>query len=190
MRDACQLDLAWCCVQLLSHVQLFATPWTAALQAPLSMGFSRQEYWSGLPCPPLGDLPSPGIVPRSPALQVDSLPTEPPGKPRSGLRPLLTTELLGGIHRPASFTHFWDQVTLQANPISICGVGLGQLWFSSFSGDLHMEPGENHCFGPCAAPTAVLGAAAAAPGSWVERQNLGPTPDLLNQNLHLNKIPV
>ena len=48
---------------------------------PLSMGISRQEYWSGLPCPPTGDLPNPGIKPTSPALQADSLPTEPPGKP-------------------------------------------------------------------------------------------------------------
>ena len=52
----------------------FATPWTAAHQAPLSMGFSRQEQWSGLPCPPPGDRPNPGIEPTSPALQVDSLP--------------------------------------------------------------------------------------------------------------------
>ena len=50
----------------------FATPWAAACQAPLSMGFSRQEYWSGLPCPPAGDLPQPGTEPLSPALQVDS----------------------------------------------------------------------------------------------------------------------
>ena len=70
-----------CCARLLSHVRLFVTPWTAARQAPLSLGFSRQEYWSGLPCPPPGDLPNPGIEPRSPALQVDSLPTELPGKP-------------------------------------------------------------------------------------------------------------
>ena len=48
---------------------------------PLSMGFPRQEYWSGLPCPPPGDLPDPGVEPRSPALQADSLPSEPPGKP-------------------------------------------------------------------------------------------------------------
>ena len=54
---------------------------TVAHQAPLSVGFSRQEYWNGLPCPHPGDLPSPGIEPASPALQVDSLPTEPPGKP-------------------------------------------------------------------------------------------------------------
>ena len=60
----------------LSRVQLFATPWTVAYQAPLSMGFSRQEYWNGLPFPSPGDLPNPGIEPRSPALQADSLPSE------------------------------------------------------------------------------------------------------------------
>ena len=58
-----------------------ATPWTVAHRAPLSVGFSRQEYWSGLPFPSLGDLPHPGIKPRSPALQTDSLPTELQGKP-------------------------------------------------------------------------------------------------------------
>ena len=59
-----------------ARVQLFTTSWTVAHQAPLSMGFSRQEYWSGLPCPPPGDLPDPEIEPGSPAapaLQVDSL---------------------------------------------------------------------------------------------------------------------
>ena len=66
------------CTESLSHVQLFATPSTVAYQAPLSMGISRLVYWSGLPCPPSGDLP--GIEPRSSALQVDSLPFEPPGK--------------------------------------------------------------------------------------------------------------
>ena len=70
-----------CYAQSLSHVQLFVTQWTVARQAPLSMGFLRQEYWSGLPCPSPGDLPNPGIEPSSPALQVDSLPSEPPGKP-------------------------------------------------------------------------------------------------------------
>ena len=53
--------------RLLSRVQFFLTPWTVALQAPLSMGFSRQEYWSGLPSPPPGDLPDPGIESESPA---------------------------------------------------------------------------------------------------------------------------
>ena len=65
----------------LSHVLFFATPWTVAHQAPLSMGFSRQECWSGLPFPSPGDLPNPGIEPRSPALQADTLTSEPPGKP-------------------------------------------------------------------------------------------------------------
>ena len=56
----------------------FETPWTVACQAPLSMGFSRHEYWSGLPFPSLGSLPDPGIKPKSPAVQADSLPFEPP----------------------------------------------------------------------------------------------------------------
>ena len=63
-------------VKLLSRVRLFATPWTVAHQAPPSMGFSRQEYCSGLPFPSPGDLPYPGLEPRSPAMQADSLPTE------------------------------------------------------------------------------------------------------------------
>ena len=67
-------------MKLLSHVQLFATPWTVAYQAPLSMGFSRQEYWSGLPFPSPGDLPNPGIEPEFPAFQADALTSEPPGK--------------------------------------------------------------------------------------------------------------
>ena len=57
------------------------TPWTVAYQASLSMGFSRQEYWSGLPFPSPGDLPDPGIDPRSSSLEVDALTSEPPGKP-------------------------------------------------------------------------------------------------------------
>ena len=63
----------------LSCVQLFVTLWTTAYQAPPSMGF-RQEYWSGLPFPSLGDLPDPGIEPSSPKLQADALPSEPPGR--------------------------------------------------------------------------------------------------------------
>ena len=68
------------------HISLFEwvsdvtqlTPWTIAYKAPLTMGFSRQEYWSGLPFPSPGDLPDPGIEPGSPALQADTLPSEPP----------------------------------------------------------------------------------------------------------------
>ena len=68
-------------VKSLSRVRLFATPWTVAYQAPLSVGFSRQEYWSGLPLPSPWNLPDPGIEPRSLTLQADSLPSKPPGKP-------------------------------------------------------------------------------------------------------------
>ena len=68
-------------VKSLSHVRLFETPWTISYQAPLSMEFFRQEYWSGLPFPSPGALPNTGIEPGSPALQADALPSEPPGKP-------------------------------------------------------------------------------------------------------------
>ena len=71
------------CAQSLHCVQLFATPWTTVCQVPLSMGFSREEYWSGLPFPPPGHLPNPGIEPGSPAFHEDSLPSEPPGKQSS-----------------------------------------------------------------------------------------------------------
>ena len=66
----------------LSRFWLFVTPWTVACQAPLSLEFSRQKYWSGLPFPSAGHLPNPGIEPRYPTLQEDSLPSEPPGKPK------------------------------------------------------------------------------------------------------------
>ena len=74
-------------VKSLSRVRLFAIPWTVAHQTPPSMGFSRQEYWSGLPFPSPGGLPNPGIEPRSSALQADSFPAEPaepPEKPWEG----------------------------------------------------------------------------------------------------------
>ena len=73
---------------MLSCIRLFATLWTVALQAPLSIGFSRQEYWSELPFLPLGNLPDPGIEPMSPAfpaLQVDSLPLNHQGSPKNSI---------------------------------------------------------------------------------------------------------
>ena len=81
-RELSQREVKWLpqghtCAQSLSRV--FATPWAVACQAPL-WGFSRPEYWSGLSCPPPGNLPNPRIKPKSPALQADSLPSEPPGK--------------------------------------------------------------------------------------------------------------
>ena len=68
-------------VKSLSRVGLFVTLWTVAHQAPLSMGFSRQEYWDGLPFPSSGDLPDSGIKLQSLTLQADSLPSELPGNP-------------------------------------------------------------------------------------------------------------
>ena len=75
------------------------TSWTVACQAPVSMGFSRQEYWSGLPCPSLGDLPDPGNKPLSvisPAWQMDSVLLVPPGKPRPSVK--FCYKLHNGIH--------------------------------------------------------------------------------------------
>ena len=72
-------------VKLFSRVRLLATSWTAAHQAPLSMGFSRQEYWSELPCPSPGDLPNPGIESGFPTLEADALTFEPPGKNEGGV---------------------------------------------------------------------------------------------------------
>ena len=83
-------QVCMCMLSHISHVQLFVTLWTVAYQAPLSMGFSRKEYWSGLPCPPPGDLSNPGIEPASPTSnlhwQAGALPLALPGKSLLGLR--------------------------------------------------------------------------------------------------------
>ena len=100
-------------------------PWTVDHQAPLSMGFSRQEYWSGLPFPSPGDLPNPGIEPRSPAMQADSLPSEPPGKPKNiGVGSLthlqgvfLTQELNWGLlHRKQILSQLSYQASTKTTP--------------------------------------------------------------------------
>ena len=102
----------FCCVQLCE------TLWTAAQQAPLSMGFSRQKYWSGLPLPSPGDLPDSGIEHVSPPLTGGFFTTEPPGKPRGilrwsanlhraeGSRKLICTQSLAVWSRLSSFFHF------------------------------------------------------------------------------------
>ena len=77
----CSCILYMCVCSVASAVCNSATPWTVTCQAPQSMGFSRQEYWNGLPYPSSGDFPDPGIKPTSPTLQADSLATRPPGKP-------------------------------------------------------------------------------------------------------------
>ena len=83
--------------------------WTVAHQDPLSMGFPRQESWSGLPFLPLGHLPEPGIEPRSPALQVDSLPSEPPGKHHDSISITLSLEHAFAYTDPFSSIH-WDPI--------------------------------------------------------------------------------
>ena len=88
-----QLFRIWIVCLSLIHVRLLVTPRTVTLQVPLSVGFSRQEYWSGLPRPPPGDLPNLGIESRSPALQADSLPSEPP-ESQFGLSLLLFSFIL------------------------------------------------------------------------------------------------
>ena len=75
------VHICMCVLSCFRRVQLFLTLCTVCCQAPLSMGFSRQEYWSRWPFPPPGDLPDPGIEPVSPALQVDSLPLSQWGSP-------------------------------------------------------------------------------------------------------------
>ena len=84
-----------CCCSVAKLCQTsFATPWTVAHQAPLSMGFPRQEYWSGLPFPFPGDLPNPGIEPESPTWQVDSLPLSHLGSPVDCVGPSHFSKLL------------------------------------------------------------------------------------------------
>ena len=98
-----QLALQHVLPSCISHVHLFVTPWTIAHQAPLSMGSSRQEYWSGLPCPLPGDLLHPRIEPKShvaPALWADSLPLVPPGKPHGCLVTQLCLSLCNPIDCP------------------------------------------------------------------------------------------
>ena len=73
------------CVLVAQSCPILVTPWTVAHQTPLYMEFSRKEYWSGLSLPSPEDMPNPEIKPRSPTLQVDSVPSEPPGKPFRGI---------------------------------------------------------------------------------------------------------
>ena len=103
-------------VKSLSRVLLFAT-WTVAYQAPLSMGFSRQEYWSGLPWPSPGDLSNPGIEPRSPELQADSLPSEPPGKTQHMISVQNLTLSLPTTLQERDRACVWEELGL---PLSFC----------------------------------------------------------------------
>ena len=93
-------------VKSLSRVRLLATPWTVAYQASPSLGFSRQEYQSGLPFPSPEDLLDPGIKPGSPALQADAIPSEPPGKPN----------IPSGIHKKRKKSACMQRVSVALAP--------------------------------------------------------------------------
>ena len=139
----------------LSRVQLFATPWTVAYQAPPSLGFSRQEYWSGLPFPSPGDLPKPGIEPGLPALQTDALLSEPPGRPlvwpqvnnREGTQPHPSTEnwikdllnmALPTRARP-SFAHSQSLPCTAVGKESACNAGETPVQFLDWEDPLEKE---------------------------------------------------
>ena len=104
-------------VKLLSHVRLFATPWTVAFQAPPSMVFSRQEYWSGLPFPSAGGLPNPRIEPRSPIFLADALPSKPPGKPPKHI--LIKLTMTKHKERILKAAREKPQITYKGNPIHV-----------------------------------------------------------------------
>ena len=121
------------CAQLPSCIQLFAIPWTVASQSSLPWEFSRPEYWSGQPFPSPGDLPNPGIKPRSPTLQVDSLLSEPPGKPNSLILDLIKKiNFLLILYLPAltfevKYSHLFPQSSsVLCRTKSLLGGGVGQ----------------------------------------------------------------
>ena len=113
-------------VKSLSRVRLFATSWTVAYQAPLSMGFSRQERWSGLPFPSPGDPLDPGIKPRSPALQADALLPEPPGRMKCAFH---VTYQLDMLEYSGSGNLNYKQVSSRSLPFP-CGSDLNGLWIT------------------------------------------------------------
>ena len=120
-------------VKSLSRVRLFATPWTVAHQAPPSMGFSRQEYWSGLPFPSPGYLPNPGIEPRSPTLHADALTSEPPGKP--------IVNIVYGFYWIGSFGGIWYRRNCSHDHSCRCDVGRPFPW-----GNVYGQPRLPHYF--------------------------------------------
>ena len=145
--------------QSLSHVWLFATPWTAACQAPSFMWFTRQEYWSELPSPSPGDLPSPGREPTFPAPAGRFFTTEPPGKPITlykrlfflplglGMFPFMCWELcypkVYGLHHPVMYFFFsvwpFPSSCLPLNLIYLRARLVDALWSFSCNGLSHSE---------------------------------------------------
>ena len=135
----------WMCAQLLSGVQLFATPWTVACQAPLSMRFSRQDYWSRLPCPPPGDLPDTwieGASPESPEFQVDSL--------------LLSHQRSPALHMHVSklLSHPGCHITLNRVPCATQQDFVGYPFYIQHCVHVHPKP-PNYPFTPSFPPATI-----------------------------------
>ena len=122
--------------QFLSGVQLFASPWTVAHQAPLSMEFSRQESWSGQPFPSPGDLPNPGIEPRSPALQADSLSSELPSQIEQQIDPSVQSFFQVYYSQRARYFSFFNSCVCNLLP----GIWVTQQFFTVMYLDLPTYP--------------------------------------------------
>ena len=114
----------------LSHVWLFVTPWAVAYQPSPSIGFSRQEYWSGLPFPSSEGLPDPGIKPGSPTLQVAALPSEPPGKPKN--------PGVGSLSLPQCFTQLWVHCNFWTSKTEMKRLSL-HIWWTKKKGIFTFE---------------------------------------------------
>ena len=148
-------------MKLLSRVQLFVTPWTVVYQAPPSMEFSRQEYWSGVPFPSPGDLPNQGIEPMSPTLQTDVLPSELPGKPLVCVIPYKLNSSKFGASRlklPCYCRYFCPNVNLFARMIhfspSVSSSLFSSVQFSRSVVSDSLRPHESqHARPPCPSPT-------------------------------------
>ena len=161
--------MKWSEVKSLSRVQLFVIPWTVAHQAPPSMGFSRQEYWSGLPFSYPGDLPNPGIEPRSPHCRKMLLPSEPPVKPKNNM-PMYYIGLLGtdcpSTHKnPHSLWRGQEKPHLLFYVLTVLAMELAQvtssnaqpstpltnniLWSSPFLAPPDIWEAKKHCWHDC-----------------------------------------
>ena len=169
-------------VTSLSHVRRFATPWTVAYQAPPSMGFSRQKYWNRLPFTSPGDLPNPGIEPTSPTLQADTLPSEPPGKPK----------LSGGCNISRYYSSFSDWRKNRSIELTSQGASLTlSLWNPAWVPNLYyatsagrMQPSPHQCWwhGKAIIEFLILYSPQfhAAFLDWRKTQEMFPTDEKLN----------
>ena len=121
------------CAQSLIHTGLFATPWTVAHQAPLSIGLLKQEYWSGLPFPSPGNIPNPGIKLRYPALTGGFFTTEPPGNPLKGVNPNSVDSPGGSDGKESAYNAGYSSYLENAYAGDLSLVGAAKLNLFSFT---------------------------------------------------------